>query len=251
MLGVNLRGNDWALRGLRKDIFYALYIFIFQPGSLLPVYDQPNNAATILSRPHMRNSFTNFSSSFTHTGARVYMHESRYEMYTDITGGLLDGISEQTMCGAKREKRRRTRNSNREGGRRRKRRWRWVIDFLDVTQPTHTRAFAHTYTCTRARGETLHADRPGNLFLPAPFPCTRAFRKSFEGAAKFRRIRRRAWITWIISVANITPRFCPELCALLLSQPVNSMWQLIKRVIPWLNISVEFKWLGKKPENVI
>lgn len=245
MLSINLE-NDWALRGLQKDIFYALYIFIFQPGSLLPVYDQPNNAATSLDR--ICEIHSRIFPRRSHTQAHTYTYASLDTKCTQTLPKVYSTEYPNRRCAGQKEKREGGRGAATErevdGGRR----GGGGSSTSSTWRNEHTRVHSHT---VHARGETLQADRPGNLFLPAPFPCARAFRKSFERAAKFRRIRRRAWITWIISAANITSRFCPELCVLSLSQPVNSMWQLIKRVIPWLNILVEFKWLGRKSKNVI
>lgn len=70
----------------------------------------------------------------------------KYEKYADVTKGLLGGISEHTTTVRAVQKERRGRAEKRG----RKRRWRWVIDFLDVTQRrTHVRVstttFMHAY----------------------------------------------------------------------------------------------------------
>lgn len=230
ILSINERGSDWALYScnvnLQKNVYFMLLIFSFFNRES-PYFQGMINLITRQrsSRPHMRtvrNSFTNFSlTESVHTYIHIYIHTHTYtraeiyEMYTDVTKGLLDGISEQTMLGAKREKRRRTRNEAAErevdggrgggGGSSTSSTWR--------NEPTHTRAFALHTPYMRAGRLTLQADRPGNLFLPevAPFSCIlEPFENPFERTAKFRTIRRRTWVTRIISVANITHDFPPN-----------------------------------------
>lgn len=117
-----------------------LFIFsFFDREFLLPVYNQPNNTVTILSRLHTRNVRNSFTEYF--LVAYVHIHESTDTRCTQTLPKVYSTEYPNRRC-AKREKRRRT-SSSREGGRWRKRRWRWVIDFLDVTQRTYTRAFAH------------------------------------------------------------------------------------------------------------
>lgn len=199
ILCINPRENDWALRSLQKDTFCALYIFIFQSGDpffqcminlIMRQRSSPDRIWEIHSRIFPRRS---------HVRAHTY-RGSRYEMYADITK-VYSTEYPNGRCAGQKEKREGGRGAATErevdggrgggGGSSTSSTWR----------NERTRAHSHA---VHARGETLQADRPGNLFLPAPFPCTRAFRKSFERTAKFRRIRLRAWITWIISVANIT-----------------------------------------------
>lgn len=166
MLSINLRGNDWALRivvtWICRKICFMLFIFsFFDREFLLPVYNQPNNTVTILSRLHTRNVRNSFTEYF--LVAYVHIHESsdtrvhrRYQRFTRRNIRTDDAQKEKREGGRAAAEREVDGGRGDGGGSSTSSTWR----------NEHIRVRSHT-TC----GETFQADRPGNLFLPevAPF----------------------------------------------------------------------------------
>lgn len=239
MLSINLRGSDRALRivvtWICRKIYFILFIFsFFNRESLLPaVYDQPNNAATILSRPFStayanRAKFIHefFLAAYVrhaHICTRVQIREvhRRYQRFTRR--------NIRTDGGAKREKRNSSVEREVDGGRgggggsSTSSTWR--------NEHTHTRA--HSHTNTRARGDSKRIAPVTSSFRK--WPLSRALEplenpsRGPPSSVEFGVEREsRELLAWLI-----LPAIFPQITrSLVVSQPVNSMWQLIKRVIP-------------------
>lgn len=199
------------LRGLRKDIFYALFIFSFFNRDpffhcMINLIMRQRSSLDRICEIHSR-IFPHRS----HTQAHA-IHASRYTRCAQTLPEVYSTEYPSRRCVGQKEKREGGRGTATErevdggrgggGGSSTSSTWR----------NQHTRAHSHTRSHAHVRaGRLLMRIAPVTSSFRPLSRALGAFRKSFERAAKFRRIRRRAWITWIISVANITPAILPRI----------------------------------------